>query len=115
MESSNLASLRTSDEVKLYLWESSPYMRELKMYFYNYLPTILRESRVPMVMPKFLKRALANPGTTALSAVKACMACSRPSISAFVRSSTSMLLYLKSENSNVLYTGEDESIKSRTL
>ncbi len=49
---------------------------------------IFRESRVPIVIPKFLSLASSKPGTTFLSAVKACIACSLPSISAFVKSST---------------------------
>ena len=60
-----------------------------------YLPTIFRESLVPIVIPKFLSLAFSNPGTTAFKAVNACMACSRPSISAFVRSSTFVQSYLE--------------------
>ena len=37
----------------------------------SHLPTIFRESLVPMVMPKFLNRALEKPGITDFKAVKA--------------------------------------------
>ena len=37
----------------------------------SYRPTIFRESLVPMVMPKFLNRALEKPGITDFKAVKA--------------------------------------------
>ena len=39
--------------------------------FKSYRPTIFRESLVPMVMPKFLNRALEKPGITFFKAVKA--------------------------------------------
>ena len=74
IESSNLASLRTSSEVRLYL------LKKINMNTDNcrrcsrlksYRPTIFRESLVPMVMPKFLNRALEKPGITDFKAVKA--------------------------------------------
>ena len=64
----------------------------------NYLPIIFRESRVPMVIPKFLNLDLSNPGTIPFKAIRAFMACSRPSISALVRSSTSRQDNLRSKN-----------------
>ena len=96
MESSNLASSFTSFAVKLYLKACSLCinLHHFEAYI-KYLPTIFRESRVPIVMPKFRSLAFSKPGTTFLRAVSACIACSLPSISALVRSSTFVQSSLK--------------------
>ena len=83
IESSNLASLRTSSEVRLYLLKKNIYKYSCTAIRWcekgksscsrlkSYRPTIFRESLVPMVMPKFLNRALEKPGITDFKAVKA--------------------------------------------
>ncbi len=62
IESLNLASPRTSSPVRLYL----KYWILMALYLgivkkYAYLPIIFLESRVPIVIPKFLNFAFSNP------------------------------------------------------
>mmetsp|Transcript_82490 Transcript_82490/g.237190 ORF Transcript_82490/g.237190 Transcript_82490/m.237190 type:complete len:308 (+) Transcript_82490:520-1443(+) len=71
----------TASSKRPWLHTSSPVML--------YLPTILRESRVPTVIAKLRSLAFSKPGTACRSPFRACTTLARPSISAEVRLLTS--------------------------